>query len=112
PDGPGPASPPSAADLADLRQRIDALDARLVELLNERASLVVQVGKLKRASGGPIFAPHREQEVIKRALAASRGPLPARAIEAIYKELMSGSFALERPLRIGYLGPPGSFSHH
>jgi chorismate mutase/prephenate dehydratase len=115
---PDPETRPAAApatggtDLADLRRRIDELDARLVELLNERARLVVEVGRLKRASGGPIFAPHREQEVIKRALAANAGPLPARAIEAIYKELMSGSFALERPLRIGYLGPPGSFSHH
>ncbi|MFG0285977.1 MAG: prephenate dehydratase [Phycisphaerales bacterium JB039] len=112
PESPNPAPGAAGPDLADLRRRIDELDAKLVPLLNERARLVVEVGKLKRASGGAIFAPHREQEVIKRALAANAGPLPARDIEAIYKELMSGSFALERPLRIGYLGPPGSFSHH
>ena len=112
PESPNPANGAEAPDLSDLRRRIDELDAKLVPLLNERARLVVDVGKVKRASGGAIFAPHREQEVIKRALAANAGPLPARAIEAIYKELMSGSFALERPLRIGYLGPPGSFSHH
>ncbi|MBX3364070.1 MAG: prephenate dehydratase [Phycisphaeraceae bacterium] len=98
-------------DLGSLRTRIDAIDLKLVELLNERAALVVEVGKTKRGSNIPIYAPHREAEVLANVLKASKGPLPARAIEAIYRELMSGSFSLEQPLRIGYLGPPGSYSH-
>jgi chorismate mutase/prephenate dehydratase len=98
-------------DLADLRRRIDQIDRRLVELLNERARIVVDVGKYKRGSGTPIYAPHREQEVLRQALSANIGPLPDRTIEGVFRELMSGSFALEQPLRIGYLGPPGSFSH-
>jgi chorismate mutase/prephenate dehydratase len=97
--------------LDDLRVRIDELDAKLVELLNERASLVVEVGKFKRDTGTPIYAPHREQAVLKKVLDASCGPLPGATIEAVWRELMSGSFALELPLRIGYLGPAGSFSH-
>lgn len=100
-----------SAALAGLRKKIDQLDRRLVKLLNERAGLVVEVGKMKRGSGAPIYAPHREAEVLKRALDANEGPLPDRTIEGIYRELMSGSFALEQPLRIGYLGPPGSYSH-
>ncbi|RMH27111.1 MAG: prephenate dehydratase [Planctomycetota bacterium] len=100
-----------SAALAELRKKIDRLDKRLVRLLNERASLVVEVGKTKRGSGVPIYAPHREAEVLKRVLDANEGPLPDRTIEGIYRELMSGSFALEQPLRIGYLGPPGSYSH-
>ena len=99
------------AALASLRTRIDALDAQLVKLLNERASLVVEVGKTKRAGRIPIYAPHREAQVLEKVLSASTGPLGARAIEGIYRELMSGSFALEQPLRIGYLGPQGSNSH-
>jgi len=87
------------------------VDRRLVALLNERAGLVVDVGRLKRGSGVPIYAPHREAQVLDQALARSDGPLPPRTIEAVYRELMSGSFALEQPLRIGFLGPPGSFSH-
>jgi len=98
-------------ELDDLRTRINTIDEQLVALLNERAAIVVEVGKLKRGSGIPIYAPHREAEVLKRALESSKGPLPARTIEGVYRELMSGSFALEHPLRIGYLGPPGSFSH-
>lgn len=97
--------------LEPLRQRINALDAELIRLLNERASLVVEVGKVKRKEGIPVYAPHRESDVLDRVLKGNPGPLKPRAIEGIYRELMSGSFALERPLRIGYLGPPGSFSH-
>ncbi|MCB9652610.1 MAG: chorismate mutase [Deltaproteobacteria bacterium] len=105
--------PPSApsAQLGALRQTIDGIDQRLVALLNERARVVQEIGRLKRDSTIPIYAPHREAEVLKRVLAANTGPLGDRAIEGIYRELMSGSFALEQPLRVGYLGPPGSFSH-
>lgn len=111
PAGKPRAGKPKDADLAGLRTRIDAVDAKLIELLNERASLVVEVGKTKRAGDIPIYAPHREAQVLDRVLAANAGPLPGRTIEGIYKELMSGSFALEQPLRIGYLGPQGSNSH-
>ncbi|WP_428265116.1 prephenate dehydratase [Haliangium sp.] len=106
-----PASEGDAAALDELRRRIDELDQRLVALLNQRAEVVVEIGRLKRDSNVPIYAPHREAAVLAKVLTASRGPLPARTIEGIYRELMSGSFALERPLRIGYLGPPGTFSH-
>jgi chorismate mutase/prephenate dehydratase len=106
-----PESTPNPAELDELRRSIDRLDTQLIDLLNERASVVKRIGDIKRGTGVPIYAPHREAEVLTRVLQKSRGPLPARTIEAIYKELMSGSFALEQPLRIGYLGPPGSFSH-
>lgn len=98
-------------DLSVLRRRIDDLDKRIVDLLNERAKVVVEVGKTKQTSGVPIYAPDREQAVLKRIAELNAGPLPQRSLQAIYRELMSGSFALEKPLRIGYLGPQGSFSH-
>jgi len=114
PDPSGPrrsAEPPAPGELDDLRLRIDETDRRLIELLNERAEIVARVGEVKRADGVPIYAPHREAAVLKRVLAMNAGPLSDRAIEGVYRELMSGSFAIEQPLRIGYLGPPGSFSH-
>lgn len=94
-----------------LREKIDALDHEIVELLNQRAALVVEVGKVKRATGVPVYAPHREQQVLARVLKHNAGPLPDRTIEGVYRELMSGSFRLELPMRVGYLGPPGSYSH-
>lgn len=100
-----------AVGLGDTRARINALDRRLVELLNERAALVVRVGKLKRKAGLSVYAPHREAEVLDRALALNKGPLPKRTLEAVYRELMSGSFSLQQPMRVAYLGPEGSYSH-
>jgi chorismate mutase/prephenate dehydratase len=114
PDPSGPrraAEPPAPGELDALRVRIDEIDHRLIAMLNERASVVARVGEVKRATGAPIYAPHREAEVLKRVIAMNKGPLSDRAIEGVYRELMSGSFAIEQPLRIGYLGPPGSFSH-
>jgi chorismate mutase / prephenate dehydratase len=107
----GPKSAPPEPALDDLRKRIDEIDQRLVRLLNERSSLVVEVGQHKRDRGIPIYAPHRESEVLENVLRANAGPLSNRSVEGIYRELMSGSFALEQPIRVGYLGPPGSFSH-
>jgi len=108
-----PAAPDGKAelDLEAMRTRIDELDSRLVDTMSERARIVAEIGKSKRASGYPIYAPHRERAVLEKVIADNPGPLPNRTIEAIYRELMSGSFALELPLRVGYLGPRGSFSH-
>ncbi len=111
-EGPREAAEPAVEDLEALRCEIDGLDRRLVALLNERARVVARVGESKRRSGAPIYAPDREARVLAKVLELNEGPLPDRSIEAIYKELMSGSFAIERPLRIAYLGPAGSFSHH
>ncbi|MHC4981863.1 MAG: prephenate dehydratase [Planctomycetota bacterium] len=99
-------------DLAALRKRIDELDKRIVELLNQRAKVVIDVGKAKQSEGAPIYAPDREHTVLERIARHNKGPLPQKTLQAIYRELMSGSFALEKPLRIGYLGPEGSHSHY
>lgn len=105
-----PAKAPTP-DLAALREGIDAIDHKLVSLLNARSKLVVDVGRSKRATGVPIYAPHRESQVLKRVLGMNDGPLKPRSIEGIYREIMSASFSLEKGLTIGYLGPAGSFSH-
>ncbi len=90
---------------------IDQLDARIVELLNQRAQLVVQVGRLKQQNNLPIYSPDRERAVYEKVRKLNMGPLPDRCLEAVWRELMSGSFALEKPLAIGFLGPEGTFSH-
>ena len=89
--------------LHPLREKIDELDHRIVELLNARARIVVDIGKIKHRSGSPVYAPDREKVVLERIRAANKavgGPLANSCLEAIYRELMSGSFALEKPLRI------------
>ena len=105
-----PHDDPQAA-LAPLRQQIDQLDRQLIDLINERASIVVRIGAIKRDGKSPVYAPDREHQVLEQVRKHNKGPLPNSCLEAIWRELMSGSFALERPMRVGYLGPPGSFSH-
>ena len=101
----------SLNSLDTFRVQIDALDEQVIRLLNERAKLVVEIGRIKQKSGAPIYAPDRERIVLDKVKKLNSGPLPDRCVEAVWRELMSGSFALEKPLRIGYLGPPGTFSH-
>ena len=101
----------SDSALEAFRAQIDRIDEQLVNLLNERAKVVVDIGKLKQLSNAPIYAPDREKAVLEKIRRLNKGPLPNRCLEAVWRELMSGSFALERPLKIGFLGPLGTFSH-
>ncbi len=97
--------------LEELRKQIDEIDSKLVELLNQRARIVVDVGKIKNQGDKPVYSPDREKEVLAKIIKANKGPLPDKCLTAIWREMMSGSFILERPLRIAYLGPEGSFTH-
>jgi chorismate mutase/prephenate dehydratase len=98
--------------LEELRKKIDEIDAQLVALMNERARYAVEIGRLKREAGSnSVYAPEREREVMQRIVAANPGPLSNTALMAVWKEMMSGSLALEKPLKVAYLGPEGSFSH-
>lgn len=98
-------------DLTELRKAIDELDRDLIELLNKRAEVVVEIGRRKLADNKPVYSPDREQAILRRLKELNAGPLPQKTVDAIYRELMSGSFALEKPMRVAYLGPEGSFSH-
>lgn len=101
----------AAKQLEELRGQIDALDGQIVRLLNQRAAVVQAIGRSKTQMGLPTYKPDREREVLDFVKSQNEGPLSDRTLVAIYRELMSGSFALETPPRIAYLGPPGSFSH-
>jgi len=98
-------------DLTHLRKKIDALDTKIVSLLNERAAITLSIGHEKIKNGKPIYAPDRENDVLKRLRALNKGPIQNEAIEAIYREIMSASLSLEKPLRIAYMGPEATFSH-
>lgn len=108
-----PTPPRGCADdpLAPLRLRIDALDEQLIALISERGRLAAEIGRIKAELGAPVYSPDREHVVYQRVRERNPGPFPERTLLAVYRELMSGSLLLERPLRIAYLGPPGSFSH-
>ncbi|MCX8087560.1 MAG: prephenate dehydratase [Rhodocyclaceae bacterium] len=96
-----------AEALARLREGIDAIDAELLRLLNERARLAQRVGELKR---GNIYRPEREAQVLRRIAELNAGPLPEGAVRTIFREIMSACLALEQPLKIAYFGPAGTFT--
>lgn len=75
-------------DIADWRKKIDELDCKLVELLNQRAQAAHEIGKLKRGAGMPIYEPAREQTVFANARKANQGPLPDRDLMRIYERVM------------------------
>jgi len=94
--------------LKNLRGKIDALDARLVNLLSARARLAQQVGHLKQ--GAAVYRPEREAQVLRRVADLNAGPLPARAIQRVYTEIMSACRALEDEMCVAFLGPEGTYS--
>ncbi|MFH0753651.1 MAG: prephenate dehydratase [Candidatus Omnitrophota bacterium] len=98
-------------DLNQLRQKIDGIDARIVALLNERADTSLEIGKTKIRNNKSIYAPEREAQVFSRVRSLNKGPMEQSAFEAIYREIMSSSLSLEKPLRIAYLGARGSNSY-
>lgn len=104
-------TPAGEARLARIRQDIDALDQDLLALLNRRAGLSLEVGRLKQDRHDIIFKPFREKEVLARLAGANPGPLPETHLRAIYREILSSSRRLQRPQTIVYLGPEGTFSH-
>jgi chorismate mutase / prephenate dehydratase len=98
-------------ELKALRNKIDTLDKKIIALLNERANASLSIGQIKKKKGISIYSPAREREVLKKIALLNRGPLDSKALEAVYREIMSSSLALEKPLKISYLGPEASFSN-
>lgn len=101
-------TPPS---IDDLRARIDALDRRLVEVLNARLDCARQIGALKAETGAPIFVAPREKAVLEALRRDNPGPFPSDALARIYREIFSASRRAERPLEVTYAGAPGSLAH-
>ena len=101
----------SAAALRHLRSQIDRLDLQILKLVNARADIASEIGKVKTDHGAETFTPAREEEVYQNVLEANKGPLDEATIRAVYREIMSGSRALQRVLKVAYLGPEYSFSH-
>jgi len=98
-------------EISDIRKRIDEIDAKLVEMINDRAGCALEIGKMKKKGEKSIFAPEREKQVLAGVLATNRGPLSDATMSAVFREIISACRALEKPITVGYLGPAGSYSH-
>jgi chorismate mutase len=83
-------------DISDWRRKIDDLDRKLATLLNERAAAVVEIGRLKRNTGLPIYEPGREREVITNVQRSSTGPLAERDLGQIYERIIDVMRSIEK----------------
>lgn len=95
----------------DYRRRIDELDREIVRLICERADAARRIGNAKLKEVRAAYAPERERQVLERIVSHNAGPLSNAALQAIYREIISGCRALERPLTVAYWGPPASNTH-
>jgi chorismate mutase/prephenate dehydratase len=99
------------ANLTALRGQIDAIDRELVGLMNRRAEVAREIGHLKKSAGQATYDPSREETVLERVAASNAGPLSDDSLKSIYRELISGSRAIEQHLRVAHLGPAWTYSH-
>lgn len=100
------------ADLQKVRQQIDAVDVQIHSLINERARLAQQVGISKHKDGHTVdfYRPEREAQVLRQALERNHGPLRDEEILRLFREIMSACLAQEKPLKVAFLGPEGTFT--
>ena len=97
--------------LASLRDALREKDGKIVRILNERARLSIEIGRMKNAGGIEVYDPVQERKVHESILAMNEGPLPETALSQIFREIISASRALQNPLVVAYLGPEASFTH-
>lgn len=97
--------------LNQIRGEIDIIDRKLLALLNERAALSLEVGRIKAEDRDTVFKPLREKDLMDKLKNLNSGPLPQEHMLSIWREIISSSRALQRPQRVAYLGPEGTFSY-
>ncbi|HWP30323.1 MAG TPA: prephenate dehydratase [Fimbriimonadales bacterium] len=97
--------------ISEIRKEIDDVDEEILKLLNRRAELALEIGRIKRSDAKPYYTPERERQIYERLLRLSRGPLQKSQIQAVFREIISAVRSLEKHLVVCYLGPEGSLSH-
>jgi chorismate mutase len=93
-------------DISDWRKKIDDLDRKLVELLNQRAAAAIEIGRLKRNTDLPIYEPDREREVIAHAQTVNHGPLVARDLAQIFERIMDVMRSIQKHEIVPDSAPP------
>lgn len=98
--------------LTTLRQQIDAIDQQILQLINQRAAIAIQVGQAKRDAGilNDFYRPEREAQILSSLLEKNPGPLSVAQTTTIFRALLTACLSLQQPLKVAYLGPAGTYS--
>ena len=99
--------------LAEIRDRIDEIDKSMQTLISERAQCAANVAKVKQQQGetGHFYRPEREAQVLRAVMERNSGPLTDESIAGIFREIMAACLAHEKPLKVAFLGPEGTYTH-
>ena len=99
--------------LAEIRQRIDQIDKSLQNLVSERAACAAKVAEVKQQQGetGHFYRPEREAQVLRGVMERNKGPLADESIAGIFRQIMAACLAHEKPLKVAFLGPEGTYTH-
>ncbi|MFH0975200.1 MAG: prephenate dehydratase [Spirochaetota bacterium] len=98
-------------NLEELRQKIDNIDKNLIEFINERTKIALEIGKIKSEQNIPFYKPERERLIMEKLQLLNKGPFPTNALKLIFLEMMSACRGLEKNIVVAYLGPEASHSH-
>ena len=82
--------------IEDWRDEIDRIDEELVRLLNERSKCAIEIGRIKREIGQPVYSPSREKQVIEHVMQINPGPLDAEAMQRLFERIIDESRRIER----------------
>jgi len=97
--------------LERLRKKIDEIDNSILELLNRRAEVVLEVARIKRDGNKTFYVPDRERKILERLQSLNRGPFPNDALKVVFREIISASLSMEKPLEVACLGPLATYTH-
>lgn len=98
-------------DINQIREKIDRIDKEILKILNERVSLIEKITHIKKNSNLSYYDPSREKLIIERLKKINPGPLRNEDLEEIIYTIIKTCRNLEKPLKVAYLGPEGTFSH-
>ncbi len=94
-----------------LRNAIDKIDNEILDLLNKRSNIVLEIAHIKRNENAKFYSPERERQILERLISLNHGPFPNETLKVIYREILSASLSLEEPLKVACLGPLATFTH-
>ncbi|MEW6039950.1 MAG: prephenate dehydratase [Elusimicrobiota bacterium] len=97
--------------IKEMRTVIDNVDRKILELLNQRARHSIEIGKIKKEHNREFYIPDREKEILKRLAGLNKGPMPGESVNEIFSEILHSSRALQKKLKIAFLGPEATFTH-
>lgn len=101
----------NASQIPSLREAIDAIDDQILDLVNQRLELALEIGKAKAQKGGQVLDKAREINILKRLKGLNPGPVSEPALEAIFRAIIASSRDVQTSQRVGYLGPEATFTH-